>query len=168
MPGLHRRHRQVRRFYCGHKMAQCVYLVCSESFSLDRDTGIISVFKLLERVAIVTRHEGMREYPLKLCAIAAWSSEPEDQSERFEAALRIVNPNGEEKVLPVSAPFSFEKELHRIIVNLTIGLDARTTISDGLLQLQSRIRKVGESDWIESMVYPVRIDVRTGKSTEGE
>lgn len=136
-------------------MARSVYTLCAEAYSVDRDSGVLSVFKLIERITLPA---GAGPIPLRLSVIAVWAAEPGDEPKQFEASLRLVSPDGREIVRPVASPFSFRRELHRVIANVTLGADPRSLAGVGLIQVQPLIREAGAEEWVEAPVYPIRVE----------
>lgn len=144
-------------------MPRCLYTLCCESYSIDRDTGMLSAFKLIERIALAARSRSgaapSGPLPLRLCVIATWVAEAEDAGRQFEPALRLISFDGRQAIRPVAGPFEFRRDLHRIVANVTIGVDPAALSGPARLEAQPLLREVGKADWIEGAAYPVQIEV---------
>jgi hypothetical protein len=98
-------------------MPKLEYFLVSESISVDREQNAVSIFNILEEVAIP--NAGFRGIP-KLVALSSWIFEPEDIGQDFQVTVKVVLPGvaGPEiiKEFPINftAPKARQRIYHRI------------------------------------------------------
>lgn len=150
-------------------MPQPHYIICAESHALDRSTGLLSLFHILEGFTQINtgprsgekREELLRNASssagVKFVGVAVWRRDGEEESEtefEYQSAARF--PGGEERLL-TEGPFVFEKQFHRFINGF---LMPDTWQGSGEFVFTSRIRPAGASDegWLsQSFVMPIKV-----------
>jgi hypothetical protein len=147
-------------------MPKPAFIICSESGSEDRVTGLVSLFKVIERIELHERPDSEEGRPIVLNplpfqVVAVWAlSEDENADQEYEFEHKLTLPSGKEATLQ-SGTFFFERgrPRHRftVIVNGFMPQDA------GLLRVENRIRKVGEGDWLVQ-AYEIPVVQSPGES----
>jgi hypothetical protein len=144
-------------------MARPVYIVCARSGSEDKDTGLLSLFELLEKFMIVRVDPGKPAnaptivQPLQLRMVATWMIET-DQGERyddsFEYEFRLVMPPKPTIHFLGGGTFKFiePQPLHRFTLRIEAPLPFE---GPGVMWVQSVVRKPGK-EWIQS--YPIFLE----------
>lgn len=145
-------------------MVRPLFIICSKSGSEDKETGLLSIFEVLEKVFVVkiAPQEGTNP-PIILPSpsmrmIAAWMIESEKEEkygEQFEYELRLVMPPNGSVLLLGGGTFSFaeNRPVHRFTLQLAASLPFEGT---GTMWVESCVRKPGK-DWnIQS--YPVLVE----------
>jgi hypothetical protein len=152
-----------------------VYIICCESGSEDSFTGLASLFNVIDRIVVrpaASEEKGNSEHrahgATSLRIVSVWMGEEAgDFESEFETEIRItLLPHGDEAVL-YSEPFrlSPEKRRHRTTVILNRAYFKET----GTLVIESRVRRIGETEWITQR-YTVDIHFKLGDdmtSSEG-
>jgi len=145
-------------------MPRPVFVVCSESISQDRETNLLSIFSIIERLDffIGGKPDGtsdpaqmaIKHFRARLTAV--WMFDPDEVNIPFEHEVAFLLPPNGEEVLGAKTEFSLREgfHLHRFVTAL-VGLPP---IKTGTLNLVSRVRRAGDSDWI-SQSYPVVVSV---------
>lgn len=140
-----------------------VFVVCSESISQDRETNKLSIFSIIERLnlRIGEKPDGTPE-KIAITAFrgrltAVWMFNPGEVNIPFEHEVAfLLPPNGEELLGPKTDFLLREGfQFYRFITPL-VGFPA--ILKSGTLNLVSRVRRVGDSDWI-SQSCPVFVSV---------
>jgi hypothetical protein len=144
-------------------------IICAESGSQDKVTGLLSLFNVIEKFQIAK----LSAPPAGQAAVvpeqrfliaATWRKEDTDdpnQEYEFEFVL-FMPPNGSEGKISEGG-FLFSMPMHRITLNFR-GLMPFN--GGGWLRIEARLRKKGEQDWIkqdywiivEEIVTPSPID----------
>jgi hypothetical protein len=129
------------------------YFVCSEGVSVDKDSNRVTLFNVSEGIQLVPTtmlpqliqggHQIMPPTPLRIMSV--WMREDSDlPEEKFQHQFLFHFPQTTEMVIG-ETPFSFTTaRFHRLLSPpLFPGF-----LGPGILKVESRIRKAGESDWI--------------------
>jgi hypothetical protein len=133
-------------------MPKPVYIVCSESGSEDRSTGLTSHFNVVEQIVLQELPpppEGKLPVlrPLNLQISAVWASEESDSIEiEFEFQMRIFVPASAEPIYAGGGTFRFEKPRFRSLANVHgIILDR-----PGVFRAEARIRRANadKGSWL--------------------
>ena len=125
----------------------------------DRETGLISLFFIIEKMQVAQLPPGVQATPPPFRVIATWmrnSEEAVDQEYDWEMSLNFP-PGGQMSTLPLGAGrFRFDpnRPLHRFTVTVQGQLPLGPP---GLLVAESRLRKVGDTNW-QSQTYPIVIE----------
>jgi hypothetical protein len=138
------------------------YIICCETGTEDKYTGLASLFNVIDRI-VVRRHTrqtpdgGAVKSGPTIRIVAVWRAVGDhDYQAEFESELNLLlSPIGKETTLH-SDTFRFlpDKSRHRIVVIIgALDLD-----QSGLLVFESRIRRLGDPDWL-SQSYVVDVVV---------
>ena len=132
------------------------YIICSQSGSEDRDTHLVSLFNLIDKLQFTKIPTGVPIVEIRITA--AWAKEPEDQERDFEAQISLSLPGHGVIELPPD-PFTFTMEHHRTVGRVLGGLPL---MESGEMVVMARVRIAGENTWIERSVqeYRIVIDVQ--------
>ena len=143
-------------------MPKPVYILCSESGSEDKTTGLVSHFKVLEQIEL-------RQLPkppegatfiipgLFFQMVAVWmAAEDDDPDQKYECMTSLFLPPDNQEQIVGTAIFSFEgqKPRDRMTVNF-FGLAFK---APGLLRVVNKMRPLGAGDdlWlVQSYEIPV-------------
>jgi hypothetical protein len=140
-----------------------VYILCSESGSEDKETGLLSLFNVIDKLRVNT---GAMPMPLTAAPItqlritAVWMREQGDDGNEFEFEVIFRPPKGDE-IKAMRGTFSFAMPLYRIIARV-IGMFPIQ--GEGVLWIENRVRKVGAGGWrkqespifIEQFAFPAQ------------
>ena len=149
-------------------MARPVFIVCAQSTAEDKDTGLFSLFELVEKLIISpipTPKEGdktvlVRWNPFRL--VAVWLLEPdkgETYEDEFEYDLRLYLPLSEQPISLASGIFKFSQPVPRLMHRFTLRFDSPPPLDkSGVMRAESKIRKLGSEVWL-SQDYPVVVEV---------
>jgi len=124
-----------------------LYVICSESASEDKSTGLLSLFHIIEKIQIGTHRAGEpipRAPVSQMRVTAVWMKESMDDDHEFEFETVLIPPNGEGKVIG-SGSFVFTKDLFRINSGVLWG--GLSGMKNGILWIESHIRKAGVKGW---------------------
>jgi hypothetical protein len=152
-------------------MARPVYIVCAVSGSEDKDTGLISLFELIEKFQIFPIDLAkpssspivIKAQPIRV--VAHWMMEPE-KGERFgdlfEFEFRLVLPPIP-TVLPLgSGTFQFAepRKFHRFTIRIETPLPFQ---GPGFMWVESLVRRKDATDWVIQS-YPIELEEIPGPS----
>lgn len=157
-------------------MVQPAYTLLAQSISQDRDSNAISLFHVIERVALWVPAEGDQVVPnhpdaastFRGAVVSVWIKGESDFGRTFQYELALVPPgdNEQESIIgKLDVKFSDDrsKQLERIVIRL-IGFPMLPKVS-GIVWLESRIRKAsatnGDAAWVTQR-YALPVDVNTG------
>lgn len=142
-------------------MPRPVYILCSESGSQDASTNLVSHFQVIETMQISPIPESDAKVlvvpAVSFRMTAVWMKKPEDpegQEYDFETVFYLP-PDGEELIVQ-TGKFAFDggKLLYRMIV---IGLGPPFK-GAGLFRVESRIRAVGQQEWLtQDYLIPISL-----------
>ncbi len=155
-------------------MATPAYTICAGNKSEDRETNALSLFAIVERVAMdalgKTEPSGTPEpeataSPAKVpsaftaIVLSVWLKDDSDYGAAYEAEFCMVSPSGDAISTPLPS-FTMMKDagsfLHRIMVRLH-GLPPLN--QGGVWMMETRIRLAGSTgEWIKQG-YPLVVDV---------
>jgi len=136
------------------------YIICSEFLSQDINTEKICAFNIYEKFRLNLTGESKssdndggvkeRSHNIDASVIAVWvRNESEHKDTLFEAEFVLYYPNNPEVpeiVIANFGPFRVE-----VVWRLKIeGLQLTHAPGSGLLRIESRIRKIGDNDWLAS------------------
>src|SRR5260370_31147833 len=143
-------------------MPRPVYIICAESGAEDTLTGLLSHYKVLEKIQETASTQEQIEpgpnvislQPLRVAAV--WMRTEGDaiqQEYEFETAF-ILPPEGKEIVVQTGKfVFDADKPLYRMLV---IGYAPLFRVS-GMFRVESRVRKIGEKEW-QRQDYPIVVE----------
>ena len=145
-------------------MPKPVYILCSESGSLDAQSNLVSHYQVIEQFQVAQIPESVLRSgqpvivpQLKIRITAVWMRELEDSPEEpFEGeVLFYLPPDGKELVVH-KATFSFgEGKLYRFIV-VALGPPFPGA---GVLRVVARVRRSGEEAWLAQQEYPILVEL---------
>lgn len=129
-------------------MPKPVFIICSQSGSDDRFTGLLSLFNVIDRIRIARRSEHIGGASLsttpRFRVTASWLREDPDKSREFEyEVLALLPPTGSEFTLR-KGTFIFNRPFKR----LTAKIIKPIPFEEGVLTVQCRVRLLGENQWI--------------------
>lgn len=141
-------------------MPKPVFIICSESGSVDRFTNLLSIHNIIERLSIRKRDErDGGEVPdghapwLSIRVTALWEAEDDDRDERFEYQVGLRFPEQEEKTV-AEGEFMFKSRNYRFVIRA----DGPPPSQDGSLIASSRIRRTGDDVWL-SQEYEIEVEM---------
>jgi len=145
-------------------MPSPVYIICSESGSEDSQTGLVSLYHVIERLLITPTpapQEGKRPTILRLQQFritASWMlNQGDDPSAEYEFEMNVAVPPDANRQQLMAGRFHFEggKPFYRI----SVLFDGPPPIAaGGVMIAESKLRKVGDESWL-SQTFPVVIDL---------
>ncbi len=152
-------------------MATPVYIVCSHSASTDKDSGLHSLFELIEKITVSElppRKDGIilierQKFMISSCWIID-TKNGETFDDEFEYAAKIYVENGD-TIMEKSDKFKFsgpDKPGHRLVFNLLGPIPIKLR-QDGVLLSEVKVRKVGSQSWKQ---HNYRIPVEYQKLSE--
>ncbi len=124
------------------------FVICSQSGADDKFSGLLSLFNVIDRIGVRQRIQNGAEnvtssFVPRLRVTATWLAEAADKSEVFEfETVALLPPNREEFRLG-KGQFVFNKSFKRLVTRIFKPIP----LEEGLLVIQSRIRKVGTTEW---------------------
>jgi hypothetical protein len=159
-------------------MPRPVYLLCSQSYAVDRESNQISFFNLIEEVKIVKRpddsdatdKQAVAHKHISMRIVSAWMKADDDSPDQVfevEVAIKLPKESGGHEETVISRPtLSFTKPFHRLLANeFSIpGVEA-----PGILWFECRIRRAGEKEWLARQEYPILLTpVETAATESGK
>lgn len=142
-------------------MARPVYIICSESGSVDRYTNQVSIFNVIERLRFRRAEDGeppagdsVRRSPwLQMRVISVWERESGDAESEFDYRVHLMRPGQEEPQQIGEGQFVFgDGHLHRIFMD--VGGPPPNT--EGEIVITVSVKKSTDQEWIEhSYTIPV-------------
>jgi hypothetical protein len=127
-------------------MPRPLFIICSESGAEDKDTGLLSLFGLVQAIQVTKGPRAPQNSPAmnQLRITASWMQESGDESKEFEVEVAVVPPAGEEVFLG-RQEFTFEQQFFRMTIRV-IGLIPVKT--EGLHWVEARVRRLGAKAWL--------------------
>jgi hypothetical protein len=120
------------------------YIICSESGSEDKETGLISLFNLVDTFQITKGPPLPTASPIaQLRVTSSWMRESGDEGKDFEFEALVKPPHGDEIKL-AKGSFEFKTKFARVSVRL-LGLFPVT--GEGIFWVETRIRRSGSKGW---------------------
>jgi hypothetical protein len=137
-------------------MPRPLYIVCSESGSEDKETGVLSLYNVIDKLQINKGPPSSKitNAPLTQIRITSvWMQEDGDDEREFEFEV-VFRPPHEQTSKVAHGTFSFTMPLFRMTVKI-FGLPYIK--GDGIFWIESRVRKVGTLGW-KLQEYPIFIE----------
>jgi hypothetical protein len=136
------------------------YFICSEGLAVDRDLNKVTLFNVCEQLPIVLvsqlEQAGRMAAPLPFRIISVWMKEENDLPEvNFEHQIVLHFPQTPEMII-AQTPFSFTTTLHRIITTPSV---LPGSPGPGILRVEARIRRAGETEWIGHQFFYIDLIV---------
>lgn len=144
-------------------MPRGTYILCCESLSQDKDTFLISLFRVVEKVIVtplVIQQDAkgvmvVEKPPLHI--VAGWMlNQNDDPGQEYEYELSFIAPDNATIDLN-KGKFYFTKSrpIHRFVSSIQGPLPIK---SAGLMFAECKIRKVGDSGWLRQN-YPIIVEI---------
>jgi len=145
-------------------MPKPVYIICSQSGTVDQATNLVSLFHVVE--SLYVRPE-TPEYPtpsLTFRTTAVWMrAERDGPDDEYESEFLLHLPGQQPESPPgFTGRFRFTQYFHRLVLDLTLvrspdagGIRFSTP---GILRVECRIRPIGGKDWL-SQEYPIVLNL---------
>jgi hypothetical protein len=140
-------------------MPSPVHIICSESGSDDKITGLLSLFNLVEQIQVhllPEKPEGsvmIQALPFRITA--TWMKLPEDEGQEFDFSIRIHLPANDTPLEIAQGEFTFERTFHRFNARILANLPFKVS---GLMRVESRVRRSGAAEWL-TQECPVPVEV---------
>ena len=139
-----------------------VYMLCSESLSVDSITGLLSHYRVFNSLQITPLGtKGPTVLPpsatpwFQMTASATWMLEAGERVyDKYEYQFLIRQPKDGPELIVGSGFFTFAKLFHRIDLNV----QGQPLSQSGTFHIENRIRKTGASTWIKQS-YPLVVEV---------
>jgi hypothetical protein len=141
-------------------MPRPVYILCSESGTEDKQTGLLSFFHVIEKIQIISVPEADEQGRVFLTSqrirvVAVWMRGEEDSpTQEFEYQTVLVLPPYHKEIPSGYGRFVFSKPLHRFTVS---DLGPLLFEGPGIMRAESRLRKLGEQTWLKQD-YPIIVE----------
>jgi len=143
-------------------MPKPVFIICSESGTVDRFTNLVSIHNVIEHLTCHAGESGEKKDGApgglgisKMRATAQWSKSEGDDSRAFFHEFTISMFGSPPKVISASA-FAFRTPFHRFVVDLILPSSTELEDAESNIVFTSRIRAKGEEEWIsQSYTIPV-------------
>jgi hypothetical protein len=145
-------------------MPKPYYMLCSQSGSIDRESGLISHFAVIERIQFQPAPEDLKNSDkpvvgmfLPMLITATWTRDEHDKdSDVFEFEMGLSRPGESEEKVIHKGEFRFEKLHYRIAVSAQFGPPAKA--KSGNWVFESRIRCIGSKLWLRQQ-FPICAEV---------
>jgi hypothetical protein len=127
-------------------MPKGIYVICSESGSEDKETGLLSLFNIIDKIQFAKGPAPQKNSaPLtQLRMTACWMREEMDKDHDFEFEAVLKLPMEIDEVVIGKGTFIFDNPFFRINVRILGPLNFK---GDGILLMESRVRKIGARAW---------------------
>ena len=141
-------------------MPKPVYIICSESGSEDRLTGLISHYKVVEQILLQEAPLPKEGEPvvipaLRLQFMVVWAMSEDDRpGDEYEFSHSLFLPPDEKEVPLPGGTIFYEEGKHRC--RFAVILDGLMFNGVGLFKVESKIRRVGEERWL-SQIYEIPV-----------
>jgi len=143
------------------------YIVCSETRIVDRETGLCTYCNVADGLTFSSSQDPRSVEPrqrlaraFRMYVSATWLRSTDSESQYdFEFETRIHIPGGKDPIPMTNGMFRFDKVSHRIETAVLFPLDLPGKPEQGIMDIECRIRKVGDSEWI-SQSFPILVEVK--------
>lgn len=160
-------------------MARPHYIICSESRIVDKTTGLVTYYNVLEQLIAGAskppQHAAAAPY-LKFVVSAAWMrDEDDDDNTVYEFETRMHLPEEPQPVVVQSGEFQFGvHRFHRIELSFFGSLEklpwpgeGSLSLRSGTLRLESRVRMEGDNKWVlQEYCVPIQVELRSSQLAE--
>jgi len=137
-------------------MPKPVYILCSESGSEDKITGLVSLFNLIEKIQIVKREQNEPVPSLSLRVTATWARGEDELDQLFEFETAAYLPPDNDEMMLGKGEFRFTMPFQRITMRMQGSLVFQ---GPGMLRIENRIRRAGTDEWFRQE-YPILVEVQ--------
>ena len=143
-------------------MPRPIYIICCHDIIEGKNDNLVTIVKIVERISILKRQPIKEGEPIQippiniLRAVAVWKKEEGDDDREFEGEMAVLA--GEKEIGRAASNFRFTpgKILYRF--NLEFPVFSLSTNDGGWIEIQSRVRPVGETEWL-TQSYPFICEV---------
>lgn len=143
-------------------MPRPLYLICSKSGSEDKQTGLLSMYHVLERLALAPQEPDRPRPPFSFRIVSAWlREEGDDKEQEYEFSVLLHFPSEDQGREVAKDSFYLTHPIYRIVINAQLG----GCDGPGILTVESRIRPVGTEDWVVQ-AFPILVEIAS-KADEG-
>jgi hypothetical protein len=145
-------------------MAKPVYIICAQNGSEDRETGLLSIFHVIEKLQMTTIPVPQPGQPppviqvLPFRVFAVWMREEQDDSaQEFEFEMNLLLPpdNRRQQLLRGTLRFEQGRAFHRISVLFATPVPVT---QPGMMSVESRLRRAGNGEEWRSQEYPILVE----------
>ena len=126
-------------------MPKPVYLICSQSGAQDKDSGLLSVFQIIEKIQFSKTLLPNAIPMIQMQISAAWMREPSDIGVQFQFDTTVFIPPDDTVFEAGSGEFVFDGHFQRITGRIIGFLPIQGA---GVMRVRHRVRRVGASDWL--------------------
>jgi hypothetical protein len=150
-------------------MPKPVYIICSESGSEDKYTGLVSHFRVIEQINLQELPLPQEGKPLVIPAMplqftAVWAMAEDDRvNDEYEFRNSVVLPDGKEITVQEGTIFFEENKTRQ---RFLVVLSRLTVNQPGLFKVESRFRRTGQENWL-SQSYEIPV-VRNSPPVQGD
>ncbi len=142
------------------------YLICCEGVSVDREANKITAFNVCEQIHLIDteqlrRHTAERAAqnippltmggPTLVRIVSTWLKENTDTPDvRYETQFAFLFPGQADEIVVGQVEIRFDATFHRVTTPPTFipGFP-----EPGILRIESRIRRVGDADWLHRQFF---------------
>jgi hypothetical protein len=147
-----------------------VFIIVAESGAEDKETGLVSLYKVLEKfqIAPIPTPKPGELPPVVLWpgfrVVATWMRSPgDDPGHDYEYEFLLIMPTNQKVVHVSKGTFRFTAPLHRFTLRFPVPVPLEGT---GVLHVVNKIRKGGSNeDWV-SQDYPVIVEALPGEKAD--
>ena len=147
-----------------------IYIICSESGTEDRYTGLMSHFNVLEKFLlskidpskVSQLPQPAPAIPLgRIRVVSVWMKmDEESEDDEFEYSLDVVLPPDGKRTCASTGKFKFTKPLYRIQINL---IGQPPIEGSGVLWIECNVRQLASDSWMAQR-YPIIIELQSNES----
>ena len=149
-------------------MAIPVYIICSESGSVDQITNNVSLFSVIEKLFYVKieHPDDYKKLPKQpplanVRSTAVWKREESEAGTTFEHQTLMLLPGEEKPSIVAEGSFVFKGTTHRMIYDF-----GPVSFNEGTVRIESRIRELGQEKWqSQTYEFPVERIILSDKPT---
>lgn len=141
-------------------MPSPVYIICSESGSIDSETQKVSIVNVVESIQITRVTDlpqgamSVHRAIMQLRVISVWMKDATDKEDDVFQSQFVLNfpQHPAEIVISEVLEFSFSKPLWRTVIQ---NLFVPGFFGPGTFRLENRIRLKGRTEWTLRQSYPI-------------
>jgi len=135
------------------------FIVCSQSGSEDKDTQLLSLFNLIDK--LVFSQTPVAGSPIvELRITASWAKEENDDGKHFELQARLNIPGSAKSVDFPIEPFTFSAQNYRFTGRI---LGMPPVMKAGDLVITVKIREANSLKWIEHSTQECLIPIEVNE-----
>jgi hypothetical protein len=135
-------------------------MVCSQGgISVDSASNSVSAIGINEEMPVVERSLaaklGIQPGTQPLAIMAVWLREASEGNDKFEVQVVIHLPGAPQEHVVANVEFIFATQFHRVFV--TPGITFPGFPAPGIMKIESRIRKVGQTNWMARQFFYIAL-----------